>query len=329
VHVTLDTAKAQTGTGLTELSGQTANGASFIFQLPEDLLSQEADGTLMPAYGTPVTLTPVSTIADIPFSQGFLAAVQLAPDGLIMAEPATLLLTIPGEHNPDDLVGFAADGNGDNFHLYPAVIDSGGGQTIVMFDVMHFSLYGVALATSQEIEAQHAQVPNGTTAQDEDELAPLVPKKINNLAKQNETKIAPVIDSLDNLNGNCNKVAVAAQSFITWYARVVQMNAVSNFNDVIAHDTQVLSGRLNDCLKIVCPFCVGKAGDKHAPQSFLVLAFYAEQIANIAGNSSEAARWRDLANSCAQNAGIPLPHVVVCDTCAVSGESPTITPVCP
>jgi hypothetical protein len=83
---------------------------------------------------------------------------------------------------------------------------------------------------------------------------------------------------------------VAAQSFITWYARVTQMNAVSNFNDVIAHDTQVLSGRLNDCLKIVCPFCVGTPGDKHAPQSFLVLAFYAEQIANIAGNSSEAAR---------------------------------------
>jgi hypothetical protein len=320
VQVTLDTAKAQTGVAPVELTGQTANGTTFALLVPEEIASQAADGILLPAYGTPVTLTPVSAIEGIPFSKGFLTAVQLAPHGLSMVEPATLMMTIPGEYAPGDLVGFAWDGSGNNFHLYPANIFSAGGTT-----------------TPEEIAAQHAHVPEGETNQDDDLLSPLSPAKFLELERQ-QKKITNDLSNIlsDQLlngitRGNCNDADVLSQRFITWHARVLQVEGgEEHFKNSIELVVNALRPGLDACLKSTCSVCMGTPpGNKQSVDAFLIHAFYAEQIATIAGDSSEAGRWQTLGDLCAEHAGRPLPHIVVCDTCAVSPGEPTKAPVCP
>jgi len=336
VQVTLDIANAQTGVYPAELNLQTANGTAYTLLLTEIMVSEEADGTLVPAYGTPVTITPVIGIDGLPFSQGFLAAVQLAPHGLFMLESAMLMLTIPGDYADGELVAFAWDGSGDNFHLYPADIISGGGQTVVLFEIMHIGADGVGLAraTRKEIADQHARVPEGQTAQDEDLLAPLGPidqHVIDVLTPWHDLQIKPAIDRVFEIEGNCNYVDVVAQQFLTWYNRVVALGFESNFNDEINRDTSVLQNSLVKCMTNVCSLCMGTPpGDKQRTDSFLIHAFYAERIALIAGNSSDAERWSELENACATNAGLRLPHMIMCDTCCIDDCVPEDPPAtCP
>lgn len=343
VQVILDTANAQTGVYPAELNLQTANGTAYTLLLPEILVSEDVDGTLVPAYGTPVTLTPVSKIEGIPFNQGFLAAFQFAPHGLFMIEPAILMLTIPGEYVPGELVGFAWDGSGDNFHLYPAnILSSGGGQTSVLFDILHIGGdgVGVAPATPQEVKDQHAHIPEGEINQNDDLLSPLTPLKFAELERQ-QFKIANELlkilsDQLQNgiTRGNCNEIDVLSQKFITWHARVLQVEGgADHFNNSINAAATGLRPALEACLTATCSICMGTPPiSKQSVDSFLIHAFYAEKITNIAGDSSEAARWFDLSNMCAENAKRPLPHPQVA-SCGPAGTpgcgASTVPPTCP
>lgn len=333
VQVTLDTANAQTGVYPAELIVQT-NGNQYVLLLPEIMMSQEADGTLVPAYGTPVTLTPVSTIEGYPFSQGFLAAVQLAPHGLFMIEPAMLSLTIPGEYAPGDLVGFGWDGSGDNFHLYPAEIISGGGQTIALFNILHIGddAFGVGPATPQEIADQHARVPEGQTAQDEDLLSPLTPLKFVDLERQNTRFVTTDLMGLP--GANCNDVDVASQKFITWYDHVQAAQGLDYFKKSIDSNLNTLRSFMDACLQATCSICMGTPPiKKQSADSFLIHAFYAERLANFAGDDIERKKWYDLANMCANNAGIKFPHPIVayCGGPSVPGCGTAAAPpaVCP
>jgi hypothetical protein len=92
-----------------------------------------------------------------------------------METAGSLSLTIPGEYDVTKLIGFAADANGEDFHLFPMAAESYDGTTYVYFSPTHFSLYGVAQATLQEIQAQTAHPPVKPASQDEEDLAPLLP----------------------------------------------------------------------------------------------------------------------------------------------------------
>lgn len=63
------------------VDGESADGIDFYLGLPGALLSLDADQNLIPAFGSEVTVTPVSAIDDIPFSQGYLAAFHIGPKG--------------------------------------------------------------------------------------------------------------------------------------------------------------------------------------------------------------------------------------------------------
>jgi len=351
VTITLDTANAKTSAGfvLNVLGRQDVNG-TYPFQLnfPPDMASIDADGIMVPETGTPVTVTPVTAIEGIPFSQGYLKAVNLSPEGLLMIAPASLKLTLPGEYDPATLVGFAADGNGNNFHLYPALINvvplaSGyGGFTEVTFDVLHFTMYGVAQATVQEILAQHARVPEGQSNQDDDLLAPLPPvdearsavnqRIIDELRRQHDLQIKPAIDRVFGMDVDCNYVDVVAQQFITWHTRVEALGFNYEFEEEIDRDTAVLLAALFKCMQIPCSLCMGTPpGDRREVDKFLIHAFYAEQIANIAGDYEGVHRWDNLANACAQNTGRPLPNpgLATCGLgCSPGAPNPT-PPACP
>jgi hypothetical protein len=329
-----------------QIGGETKTGVEFTVQLPEGLLALNADGDQTPAFGSKVTVTAADEIPDIPFSQGFLAAFHIAPEGLLMTEPATLDLTIPGEYAPDELVGFAADGTGEDFRLFPIVSysDPYNGNTAVFFQIMHFSLYGVALATAQEIEAQQARPPAKPDSQDENELAPLIPQEDDDLAPlqpvtedtKNQKKlrksynrtVKPYIDKLGNLD--CNKVAVAAYEFQKWLGRVDKANEINRFQDKITADGNALLSRIKQCVKITCPLCAGGSANKKSVDLFMVLASWGEALSKTLGDFEGSLYWRDLGDMCAQQAGIQVPHVSTGGGCIGDECDATPTPLkCP
>jgi hypothetical protein len=331
---------------ISQIGGKTKAGVEFTLQLPEGLLALDDAGDQMPAFGSAVTVTTVSEIPDIPFGRGYLAAFQMAPEGLLMTEPASLDLTLPGEYGPEELVGFAADGAGSDFHLFPIVsyADPNNHQTIVFFSVMHFSLYGVAQATAQEIEAQQAHPPSKPDSQDEDELAPLIPQNEDDLAPlvpvtedtKNQKKIRKsynrtvktYIDKLDKLD--CNKVGVAAYEFQKWLGRVDGAGEVNRFQELITRDGTALLSRIRECVKINCPLCAGGDKNKKSVDLFMVLTSWGESVSKSIGDFEGSLYWRGLGDMCAQQAGIQPPHPPIAGDCTGDGCEATPTPLkCP
>jgi hypothetical protein len=69
-----------------------------------------------------ITLTPVAAIDGLPLSGGLLAAVRIEPEGLWFDLPFLLTITLPeGQTVPagNQILGFAFEGEGEEFHLCP------------------------------------------------------------------------------------------------------------------------------------------------------------------------------------------------------------------
>jgi hypothetical protein len=334
VQPTLDDAKAASDSisavaGVardTNIFAKLPAGGDFNLVIPGALLARDTDGSQIPAFGTPITVTPISAIAGIPFQKGYLVAFHIGPEGILLAVPGSLSITLPGEITSGDLVGFAADGGGTNFHLYPIQYYTVSGSTKVTIGLSHYSLYGVAQATQAEIEAQQAHPPQDAGDQDDDLLAAPLSKIQQNLAKVHDRGVKPLIDRLDNLAGNCNDVTEAAFKFERWYTQVTNASATQALQDRISRDANVLSSRLLDCLKKACPLCLeSKKADKKSANTFIVLATWMQSVDQILDRMPDYNMWSQLINKCAANAGLPLPQpaVAACEGPNCGGPSPT------
>ncbi len=330
VKATLDAANAVSNKMLAQpgiayggqVGGKTADGTGFMLQFPGGLLGLDADGNQVPAYGSVVIVTPISAIEGIPFSKGYLAAVHIAPEGTVLIGSASLSMTIQGEYKDTDLVGFAADGTGEDFHLYPVQTFASNGTTQVYIDVMHFSLYGVAQASLEEIQAQHDHPPVKPASQDENDLAPLPVVEQDDLAaltpavqfkldKSYDRTVKKDMAKLDTIN--CKKVGNIAYNFVAWQTRVAGSGVEAHFHDQIIKDASALADKLEKCLKEACGVCTGTSAKKSDVDSFLVLAAWAEEINMLLDRPATATAWRNLANWCAEHAGMPPPEPQVAD----------------
>lgn len=109
---------------------------------------------------TAITVTPVTAIANLPFSGPLLAAVRLEPSGLKLARPATLTITLPGAVDPAGLLGFLFSEDGADFEVLQTAING----TTLAFAVEHFTTGGVAQADlldfARQIEPLLNALPN-------------------------------------------------------------------------------------------------------------------------------------------------------------------------
>jgi hypothetical protein len=105
-----------------------------------------------------ITMTPIAGIDGLPFSGGLVAGVQLEPDGLILFQPATLNLLLPNPVDPMLETPISYHGSGDGMYLYALRVDPA--QTT--FDILHFSGYALAQATTDERAAQLARTVKST-----------------------------------------------------------------------------------------------------------------------------------------------------------------------
>jgi hypothetical protein len=121
------------------LSATAADGTRYTLTLPKDALLKDVT----------VTMTPVSLINGLHLSGKTVAAVHLAPEGLGLFKPATLLVE-PGTPVPlKEQISFAFEGSGQKLHLYPLTKD----PKIVAFDIMHFSGYGMGQGSAADAQS--------------------------------------------------------------------------------------------------------------------------------------------------------------------------------
>ncbi|HWI73861.1 MAG TPA: hypothetical protein VNT55_18010 [Baekduia sp.] len=143
VDPTLDTARAVTASidtmgGTVEATG--AHGERYRLDIPYGALLARTD----------ITVTPLKSVGDLPFSGGLVAGAALAPDGLRFSEPVRLTITGAPAVAPDRETGFGYRGDGRDLGLVPMVRDA----HQQAFDLMHFSAYGIAAGTDAERRAQ-------------------------------------------------------------------------------------------------------------------------------------------------------------------------------
>lgn len=121
------------------LRASAADGTRYTLTLPKDALLKEVT----------VTMTPVSRVDGLHLSGKTVAAVHLAPEGLGLFKPATLLVE-PGTPVPlKEQISFAFEGSGQKLHLYPLTKD----PKIVAFDIMHFSGYGMGQGSAADAQS--------------------------------------------------------------------------------------------------------------------------------------------------------------------------------
>jgi hypothetical protein len=114
------------------------------------------------ASATMITVTPLKAVKRIPFSKPIAGAVQLSPEGLVLAKPAKLVLHPRRAVLRQLQTAFAATGDGHSFHIYPA--HTGKKMTL---SVRHFSIYGEGAATpaEQRREGKRAQTSPGAAVE--------------------------------------------------------------------------------------------------------------------------------------------------------------------
>jgi hypothetical protein len=144
----LATPQARTATlgpdgGLIETVGP--DGTHFAFTVPEGAL----------AAATAITLTPVAAIPNLPMQGGLVAAADLAPDGLQLYVPATLVVTPASPRDLTGLAGFGYHGAGTGLHRDLVQVS---GATLV-FHVTHCSGVGAGIAAPVDLAAITA-LPN-------------------------------------------------------------------------------------------------------------------------------------------------------------------------
>ena len=119
------------------LTATGADGTVYTLTIPDGALFSDEE----------ITMTPVSTIGDLPLSQGLMGAVELEPHGLVLQKAATLTIDPPGADPAlaSQSAFMAHDEEGSDFHLYP-VADT----PVATLKLLHFSTAGVGLGTSAD-----------------------------------------------------------------------------------------------------------------------------------------------------------------------------------
>lgn len=134
-----------------------ASGITYTLDIPKNALVSDQV----------IWMAPVTQVDGLPLSGGLLGAVELRPQGTRLMKPATLTIQVPSSFETADLTGFAYQGAGDDFHLYPVTAR---GRAITA-SIIHFSAYGGGQGTQADEKAARTTAPSTPESRYEQDIA--------------------------------------------------------------------------------------------------------------------------------------------------------------
>lgn len=121
-----------------EVACTSGEGTIYTLSIPQDALPERVL----------ITMTPVTEIANLPLSGGLAGAVELAPEGLAFARPASLIIEgVPSVPEGRIAIGFGYEGDADSFEA--GVVNADNGRFTLL--VSHFSGSGVGFGTLGDV----------------------------------------------------------------------------------------------------------------------------------------------------------------------------------
>lgn len=129
-----------------------ADGTLFTLKVPKRALVDDVE----------IGITPVSSIQNLPFARGLVAAVQITPADVPLSRAATLIIE-PAKPIPSteqlSFASFAYREGGKEFHLYPLEAD----PSKITFNLFRFGGFGIAHATDAEQDSVRSRTPTDPT----------------------------------------------------------------------------------------------------------------------------------------------------------------------
>jgi len=123
-----------------DVTTTSAEGAAFTLSVPPGAVAET----------TNIVITPVTSIANLPLSGTLQAALKLEPEGLVLNQPATLIIELPTGVPTEGLLGFLYSDTGGNFEVLPVEVNG----NIASIEVSHFSTAGLASGTAADFIAE-------------------------------------------------------------------------------------------------------------------------------------------------------------------------------
>lgn len=140
----------------TTITATGSDGTTYTLHVPPTALLSEEE----------ITLTPVAAVADLPLADGLRAAVQLEPHGLMLQEPATLVIDSPDLGALSAQTPFVFHDDGEDLHPYPVESPAGSDDAdVVRLNLTHFSTAGVGAATTADRSSLASHPPARTSSQ--------------------------------------------------------------------------------------------------------------------------------------------------------------------
>ncbi|MDP6823744.1 MAG: Ig-like domain-containing protein [Dehalococcoidia bacterium] len=107
-----------------------------------------------------ITITPITSVEEVPSDGAFVAGVQFEPDGLKFNRPVIVTIATDRQFDRSELTGFGFGAGGTDFHLRPLTVGAGN----IVFTVTHFSSVGSFTGQPAGCAVSNTSAPTSTSA---------------------------------------------------------------------------------------------------------------------------------------------------------------------
>lgn len=294
----LDSARAKTVTlgkdgGTASVTG--ADGTVFTLTVPQGALLEDAD----------ITLTPLTDIPGLPTEGGFVAGVDLQPDGLQFAIPADLVMELGSGLDASDLTPGLVSGPDHEFGAVPALV---AGRT-VSFSLAHFTD-----PTAGKGAVTGGPVPSSVEGRAESAIAKTVAQHIKLtsayaqiLEQWYDQGVKPHIDRAT----SDQALLDAYFDYSDWLGRIETLGSRNHVSGLaaslhgrIADGANRYRGRVGTIIQNAVKSCRGGAGPQagwdvtYLPPVVEVLSFFAESPFYGIISKPDVKPWTDAISNC-------------------------------
>lgn len=287
----------------------------------ELFLTQGADGALEPIPSPRVTVTRIAGLAGLPEEVEFIVGVALEPGGSRVYPQANLVFELPPGVSHEDLVGFAYEGAGEDFHLVPVLILEPYSADVgpsVYIDVGHFSGYGVVRATPAGAQRLGAPRPLGLQAEhalgrlrERDRAGARGRAILDSWFQQSVAARIAAAGGCSRTSGSTAEFIAesdglldAAIEFMEWRAMVGKSGQDEAFAQQIDDAATALWSKLGSCLSSICELCLELQDADAASRMFALSTVYRHVTQNMELAPLPVADWSMLTYACFYHNGM-------------------------